>query len=248
MNGKSCSTPLDSQLLIAAVFARPPLWDRNNLLHKNNEFVESLWKEVSTELESPKEVLKSRWKGLKDTFRKESKKRGTKKSKWIHFKKLSFLEDSECNKSMNEVGKSSDEETSEEVQDLSVCGMEREEEDNDKIIKSVPDRHDSKEGVDRKDLLTEVTAMETQTSFASVGIQDTALSDSALSASEQVESEPRRSFIWPNSDQFQRIDDDYHFFMSLVPHFKQLTPDQKLVLRIKMQEIVYKEMFGSLPD
>ncbi|RZF47593.1 hypothetical protein LSTR_LSTR012215 [Laodelphax striatellus] len=243
MSGKSCSSPLDSQLLIAAIFAKPPLWDRNNLLHRNNEFVESLWNEVSSELDSPKEVLKSRWKGLRDTFRKESKKRGTKKSKWIHFKKLCFLKDSEGDKLKNDNGKSTDEETSEKVQDLSVCKIETEEE---KYVVSAPDEHGSNGRTIKKDILAEVTA-ETQTSFASVGMQDTE-NESALSASEQVESEPHRPIIWQNSDQFQRIDDDYHFFMSLVPHFKQLAADQKLILRMKMQEIVYKEIFGSIPN
>lgn len=39
-------------------------------------------------------------------------------------------------------------------------------------------------------------------------------------------------------------DEDYHFFMSLLPHVRKLEPVHKLHLRAKMQDLVCHEVYG----
>lgn len=40
------------------------------------------------------------------------------------------------------------------------------------------------------------------------------------------------------------VDDDYHFLMSLHPYMTDLNPTQKLRLRMKIQKLVYKELYN----
>lgn len=41
----------------------------------------------------------------------------------------------------------------------------------------------------------------------------------------------------------QRFDDSYYFFMSLLPHIRMLSAERRMLLRIQMQELVYKEVY-----
>lgn len=40
-------------------------------------------------------------------------------------------------------------------------------------------------------------------------------------------------------------DDDYHFLMSMQPYMKQLRDDQKLKIRMKMQKLIFRELYGD---
>ncbi|XP_050444529.1 uncharacterized protein LOC126848053 isoform X2 [Cataglyphis hispanica] len=40
-----------------------------------------------------------------------------------------------------------------------------------------------------------------------------------------------------------RFDDNYYFLMSLLPHIRTLPADRRMLLRIQMQELVYKEVY-----
>lgn len=44
------------------------------------------------------------------------------------------------------------------------------------------------------------------------------------------------------------INDDYHFLMSLQPFMSELNPSQKLRLRMKIQKLVFDELYGSNPE
>ncbi|KAK0167725.1 hypothetical protein PV327_001597 [Microctonus hyperodae] len=39
------------------------------------------------------------------------------------------------------------------------------------------------------------------------------------------------------------LDDNYYFLMSLLPHIKTLPPERRMLLRMQMQELVYKEVY-----
>lgn len=41
------------------------------------------------------------------------------------------------------------------------------------------------------------------------------------------------------------INDDYHFLLSLQPFMSELSPIQKLRLRVKMQKLVFDELYGN---
>lgn len=40
-------------------------------------------------------------------------------------------------------------------------------------------------------------------------------------------------------------DDDYHFVLSLYPHFKKVPQSKKLLLRMKMEQVIYEALYGE---
>lgn len=40
-------------------------------------------------------------------------------------------------------------------------------------------------------------------------------------------------------------DEDYHFFLSLLPHVRKLDPVRKLHTRARIQELVCREVYGA---
>ncbi|XP_024871380.1 uncharacterized protein LOC112454313 [Temnothorax curvispinosus] len=45
-----------------------------------------------------------------------------------------------------------------------------------------------------------------------------------------------------------RFDDNYYFLMSLLPHIRTLPADRRMLLRMQMQELVYKEVYKKDAD
>ncbi|KYN30325.1 PREDICTED: uncharacterized protein LOC108770802 isoform X1 [Trachymyrmex cornetzi] len=45
-----------------------------------------------------------------------------------------------------------------------------------------------------------------------------------------------------------RFDDNYYFLMSLLPHIRTLPADRRMLLRMQMQELVYKEVYNKATD
>jgi len=45
-----------------------------------------------------------------------------------------------------------------------------------------------------------------------------------------------------------RFDDNYYFLMSLLPHIRTLPADRRMLLRMQMQELVYKEVYKKSAD
>lgn len=45
-----------------------------------------------------------------------------------------------------------------------------------------------------------------------------------------------------------RFDDNYYFLMSLLPHIRTLPADRRMLLRMQMQELVYKEVYKKAAD
>lgn len=85
--------------LIYAVYKRKPLWDPSVHFYRNNTVVKLLWDEVAQETGLTDIQARTRWKSLRDYYRIELKKinkaggKGFKKSGWVYFQSMSFLED-----------------------------------------------------------------------------------------------------------------------------------------------------------
>lgn len=43
---------------------------------------------------------------------------------------------------------------------------------------------------------------------------------------------------------FHADDDDYQFLLSLYPHFKQVPQNRKLPLRMKIEQVIYEELYA----
>lgn len=46
-----------------------------------------------------------------------------------------------------------------------------------------------------------------------------------------------------NVSPFHAEDDDYQFLLSLYPHFKQVAQNRKLPLRMKIEQVIYEELY-----
>nr|CAH7758920.1 unnamed protein product [Callosobruchus chinensis] len=60
--------------IITEIQIKPELWMSSHPLFKNRIIKSKSWKELAEKLHIEEEVLKKRWKHLKDQFRKELKK------------------------------------------------------------------------------------------------------------------------------------------------------------------------------
>lgn len=50
------------------------------------------------------------------------------------------------------------------------------------------------------------------------------------------------------TDDEKTPNDDYHFLMSLHPYMTDLSPSQKLRVRMKIQKLIFKELYGTDGD
>ncbi|CAH1997432.1 unnamed protein product [Acanthoscelides obtectus] len=92
--------------LILEVQARPLLWNKQNEHYKNRNKAHEEWEKITRSLGKPREVVKTKWRNLRDTFQKELKKITVHRSgdpgsptltnytgKWVYFNDLWFLKD-----------------------------------------------------------------------------------------------------------------------------------------------------------
>ncbi|XP_015588535.1 uncharacterized protein LOC107264613 isoform X2 [Cephus cinctus] len=214
-------------------------------------------------------VLKAKWKGLRDTFRAELKKEQVyRKSKfhrnrpvWIHFKSLQFLKEQmlprppiwERNAHDNDRASGSESDTPRHQKGnvgrtLSASSALVESDtlaehilalngDNALKIESISHQIDVKQ--------------EPEDNFENLEFQSVAenLTDNEMMlqniSPEQVLMGDGDSSIGLTVDPLEggRFDDNYYFLMSLLPHIKTLPADRRMLLRMQMQELVYKEVY-----
>ncbi|KAG8231852.1 hypothetical protein J437_LFUL008623 [Ladona fulva] len=94
---------MDTEKLISIVFENKCLWDMKEKHYHNRDICRQKWNEIAQELNTSSEAVKSKWRGLRDTFRKElnnfTKQRSgsaggsLKDSTWPFFKNMEFLKD-----------------------------------------------------------------------------------------------------------------------------------------------------------
>lgn len=62
-----------------------------------------------------------------------------------------------------------------------------------------------------------------------------------------LEVESERASFSESQQAANAEDDDYQFLLSLYPHFKQVPLNRKLPLRMKIEQVIYEELY-SLPS
>ncbi|XP_045490871.1 transcription factor Adf-1-like [Colias croceus] len=80
--------------ILAKVKQHPELWLPTHKFYKFKSHQIKAWEQIATELNIEEKLLKTRWKYLKDHYRKEMKKivaKDLEKSRWHYFDQLSFL-------------------------------------------------------------------------------------------------------------------------------------------------------------
>ncbi|EFN83817.1 uncharacterized protein LOC109503929 isoform X2 [Harpegnathos saltator] len=269
---------MDANRLIAEVYKRPALWNQRHISYHNREVTNRVWMEIAAIFNLPKPMLKAKWKGLRDTFRAELKKDQVyRKSKfhrnrpvWIHFKSLQFLKEQMLPRPPiweRSVAKTED--------DLQPCKSETENgalvmhgglnsglDDRDAIADHLLSmaghdngHHQLKLDSDGRRLVD--VKREPEESFDNLEFQSVAdnLADNEMMlqniSPEQVlmsESDGAVGLTGVDPLEGNRFDDNYYFLMSLLPHIRTLPADRRMLLRMQMQELVYKEVYKKAAD
>ncbi|KAH0560243.1 uncharacterized protein LOC123264693 isoform X1 [Cotesia glomerata] len=291
---------IDTNQLISEIHKRPALWNNKDVLYHNRDSTNSMWTELSSMFKCPKAVLKSKWKGLRDTFRGELKKEQTPcKSKystrnramWTHYKNLLFLKDQmlprppiwerEDNKNNNYVKSKTycNNNNHKQLKKLFNIVIERKnlssvngqsvnkEELAEDIVKkpikinlTTPDNEPSSRTMHPVIATPDNEYVESIVKKEPIDIVDNGeyrnnIADNYNNEEERETSGKEEIFetvlpeqVFPSfaeasmADQ-NRQDDNYHFLMSLLPHIKTLPAERRMLLRIQMQELVYKEVY-----
>ncbi|XP_046394609.1 uncharacterized protein LOC124162205 [Ischnura elegans] len=237
---------MESELLIAAVRKRTPLWNKNNKYYKNRDVNNRLWKEISKEIGVNADVLRRKWKGLKDMFRKELKKQvtigfksGLHTSRWVFYDSLMFL--SSHMKTRDGSGHLSSIDQQIEPDETEVAGLSLPAGVQNIPELNLPNPSTTEDGDGQH---------EGDSSPASSDEQCTSKDRSRKAkrfrhddASKLVDLEKKLSILKGCCNQGKS--DDYHFLMSFLPHVENLPLEKKMMFRVKMQELLYTTLFLS---
>ncbi|XP_044764520.1 uncharacterized protein LOC123321081 [Coccinella septempunctata] len=253
---KAVHTKMDIEALISSIFVKSALWDSRDAQHRNRYVLDKLWDDVANEMKLtimiqlpnickikkslnailtkffiPENVVRTKWKNLRDTFRKELKKMPVKRSgdgasswrsSWPYFDNLYFLKDQfTARKSTSNLpdGEIFDEDLNSQLS-------------NEEILDNV----DPPSMVD----ISQSCINEPSTSTPSVS-----------NFSRKRESDhndchtPLEEKIKLLSNQKKPPDEDECFFESLLPHIRTLSPRKKMLLRMNIQKEVYDCVYGG---
>ncbi|XP_012283161.1 uncharacterized protein LOC105701201 [Orussus abietinus] len=252
---------MDANRLIAEVYKRPALWNQRHISYHNREVTNRVWMEIAAIFKLPKPVLKAKWKGLRDTFRAELKKEQIyRKSKfhrvrplWIHFKSLQFLKEQmlprppiwERNSRDNDRVSESEGESPVHQNGGRGSGL-GDDALAEHLLAMNGDNSPKIVSSGHIDVKQEPIESFENLEFQSVA-ENLAENEMMLQniSPEQVLMGDGDSSIGLTVDPLEggRFDDNYYFLMSLLPHIKTLPADRRMLLRMQMQELVYKEVY-----
>ncbi|XKL68036.1 hypothetical protein PGB90_003527 [Kerria lacca] len=211
-----------AEILIKEVRKRKILWDRKDKNYYNRSLVDKEWSKVAEQLNESKEAVKTKWKNLRDTFRKELKKipessdiystdierashyTGT----WPHFCVMLFL--------------------------LSVVTLKASEESVE--LEFLPS--DLVNTTIREDSTDETN--ETETSFSATYETDMVPPKKFKFQTANVDLQYLEKKMPVFED--KQDDEDLSFFKSLIPHVKILPSINKLRFRSQVQDLLIKEI------
>lgn len=199
--------------LIEEVQKRPALWDQGHQHRHNRDVLEGLWEEVGRVFGAPPEEVRKKWKGLRDTFRKELRKYPNgfdqdlsqdEYPPWVFFKPLYFLKGQ-----MKRAPRRGDLASHGDGFHYLLDGAEH--------AKLHHDDDDSEDILERVDM--DPSVCNTLRTLGARGVKRAA------------------------ADEVFVDDEDYHFFLSLLPHVRKLAPLRKLQLRSRIQDLVVQEVY-----
>lgn len=226
-------SPIETEALINAVHRRPPLWDRFDKLFTHRPVVNRLWKEVSKELQQPEHLIRKRWKGCKDTYRKKLKRTQQEgydpttetDTKWPFFEQLSFLQNNICYKN-----------TEYNTEAHNVYEIPHSPDDyqfNDVIITNGAE-YEQQPDVDNY-LLEPECAFEETSSFK---VKKSKRKRRHSNESEIIKLEQRKLELIQKLTE-EEIDDNYQFLMSMLKPLRQMDTTTNMWFRLKVQELLY---------
>ncbi|CAK1546674.1 unnamed protein product [Leptosia nina] len=209
---------VDMNKLIDLVRIREIIWNRQLKGHHNWYKLDEAWKEIAVELGVTRDEARLKWKYLRDQARKEMRKE---ESDWELLPKLQFLANQFFDNEGNDLGDDTYSQDFDAPEQSSSYYTNVEEEpaaaDEPEVIDEPPIKDDEFDEFDMKPII-----METEFYDDDEGIQKCASTEGEVTK-----------------------DEDIGFFNSLLPHVKKLGPAKKLMLRMKIQELVYNTVYNT---
>ncbi|XP_014255743.1 uncharacterized protein LOC106670171 [Cimex lectularius] len=210
-------TEMDSVRLIDLIQPQEPLWNPKNPFYHNREKKNMLWTYIAAEMGFTREAVKTKWCSLRDSFRRELKKRSDPDHTgqgWSLFEKMSFLTNvSGIQKDFNDYSFSQPSMNSHQFGEY--------------IAEPEPSTSDQ--------LSIDVTQEEQDNIPKEMYMPPYGTSN--LYNKMMVTKRLRKE---------QKKDEDYHFLMSLFSSLKRIPAQRKLEARIKMMRVV-SEMLQEAP-
>ncbi|XP_077287454.1 uncharacterized protein LOC143912125 [Arctopsyche grandis] len=242
--------------IILELKLKPELWSTTHSLYKNRIIKQKVWKELSLKLRIEEDVLKKRWKHLKDQYRKELKKQPVLRSgaetetwvsTWQYFYTMSFMK--------TEVTRASS------TGNLTV--NETESRHNTENTQTDTDIFDSVSSPGSYHEQSPAGSSNCQPSSTSIrkrseNIRKRRIKDDMLEIEKKQSMVMEKRLKDSQQDENLKNDEDFLFFRSILPTLKKLNELQKLRFRGKINEwlieactenerALYQNQLSSLP-
>ncbi|XP_013193393.1 uncharacterized protein LOC106137160 [Amyelois transitella] len=210
---------VDMNKLIELVQPRDLIWNRQLKGHHNWYKLDESWKEIAQELGVTRDEARLKWKYLRDQARKEIRKQS---SEWEYLPKLQFLTN--------------------QFNDYEANDLQDQDQDHDHDADYSQD-YDADQGssyyIEPPPPSVSVSVKEDDQEFDEFDtkpvIMETDFYDDDDEAQKSANPDPNEP----------AKDEDIGFFNSLLPHVKKLGPAKKLMLRMKIQELVYNTVYSD---
>lgn len=194
----------------------------------------------------PGEAAKTKWRGLRDTFRKElsknSKKRSgdeggmVKESTWAHFKSMEFLKDQFQKRQLqgNVPSETTFDDTQNSATTVSLDPSENEHESQSPTVESPQN----------------TTNETTPTQNFAAPPRKIAKINNATAVNKLLMLEEQKIQMFKDRNLTSRNEDpDYHFLMSLLPYLRKVPEERKMFVRTKLQQVFCEEdLLGRFKD
>lgn len=204
------------------------------------------------------EAAKTKWKGLRDTFRREYQKAvkhksgaaggGKSGSTWPYFESLYFLADQMTPRESSgniPLTKENSLPTNDEYYD-EADSPETQNPDNDhpddvvEVLPSTSTTNPSKRAVAERNPLPQTEQQEP--SSKKQQSRPAKRANDIQSRLLQLEEEKLKFFKQRKVQTDVNTDYDYHFLMSLLPHFQTVKPERKLLIQLQLQQVLLNEI------
>ncbi|XP_072931701.1 uncharacterized protein [Epargyreus clarus] len=198
------------------------IWKLDHEFYNDRNAVAVAWTGIANEIKLPEELIRVKWKNLRDLFMREIKRLDLTNvdeyhGKWKYFKTLSFLYRSENNTTASE-------EDSSELPEVPLS--------EPYVVKLEPTDSDYTYDPEQEPELMPEKRKRIENNSTSEPY------DVGENLLEQTPLDKRRRI----NEVYMEEDYDVMFLKSLTPYFKSLKPTRKLVIRNKIQEMLLKEI------
>nr|XP_022909002.1 uncharacterized protein LOC111420274 [Onthophagus taurus] len=241
---------MDNEKLILLVFDRRVLWDQKYKGYHNRDKSRKLWEEVATELNVGSETAKSKWKGLRDTFRREYQKVKIKcsgdeggeqvGSTWPYYDSLCFLADQMTpresagnvppvrNKNV-ESTISQEQSQYEELSQMQSCS-----DDYQDDVRNQPVEEET----------PSICTVRTPESTKKHPTRSLKHSSDIQKRMIEVEEEKLKFFKQRKVETTIEKNYDYYFLMGLLPHLQKVKPERKPLVQLQLQQVLVNEVMS----